>query len=39
MPRELRDSLHVRLLRVRRQIPDLHVFEHALAKRRHGDLL
>ena len=33
------DLLHIRALRRRRQIPNLHVFEHPLAKRGHGGLL
>jgi 7,8-dihydro-6-hydroxymethylpterin dimethyltransferase len=33
--REPRDLLHVRRLRVRREIPHLHVLEHASAKRAH----
>jgi hypothetical protein len=36
---ELRDLLDIRALRVRREIADLHVLDHALAKWRHSSLL
>ena len=38
VPREPRDLLQVGALRMRRQIPHLHVFEHALPKGCHGSL-
>jgi hypothetical protein len=37
--REERDLLHVRSLGVGREVPDLHVLDHALPKRCHGALL
>ena len=37
--RELRDVLQIRALRVRREVADLHVLDHALTKRRHSPLI
>src|SRR5208282_4753943 len=37
--RELRDVLQIRALRVRREVTDLHVLDHALTKRRHRPLI
>src|SRR5208337_5618299 len=37
--RELRDVLQIRALRVRREVADLHVLDHALTKWRHSPLI